>query len=175
MSLVSFTCCVRAVCPASKVVFQQLVRPCGTGSSHQPHCRLMKKHLQKNTQTQTHTHTHTHTSEPQQLLSSRSAGVGWSRKTHHFTPHMEHFPGYKQDKSVESEYFSVFGLTTEPHKMLHFMWLSEFCTSQNITNEPTAVKAVVVKDPPATVMTSTVNLTRMTDDTLNCGFCSCLE
>lgn len=39
------TSCVGAVRPASKVVLQQLVCPCGTGSSHQPHCGLMKEHL----------------------------------------------------------------------------------------------------------------------------------
>lgn len=39
------TSCVGAVRPASEVVLQQLVCPCGTGSSHQPHCGLMKEHL----------------------------------------------------------------------------------------------------------------------------------
>lgn len=37
--------CVGVVCPPSEVVLQQLVCPRGTGSSHQPHCGLMKEHL----------------------------------------------------------------------------------------------------------------------------------
>lgn len=45
----SLTGCVGALCPASEVVLQQLVCPCGTGSGHQPHRGLMKKHLQEKT------------------------------------------------------------------------------------------------------------------------------
>ena len=41
------TGCIGAVCPAPEVVLQQLVCACGTGTSHQPHCGLMKKHLQE--------------------------------------------------------------------------------------------------------------------------------
>lgn len=47
--LCCLTGCVGAVRPSPEVVLQQLVRPCGTGSSHQPHCGLMKKHLWGNT------------------------------------------------------------------------------------------------------------------------------
>lgn len=59
-----FTGCVGVVGPASEVVLQQLVSPCGTGSSHQPHCGLMKKHLQVKT--------HTHTSEPVEYLQQKN-------------------------------------------------------------------------------------------------------
>lgn len=51
MSFLLLTGCVGAVRPASEVVLQQLVCPCGTGSSHQPHCGLMKKHLQETKKT----------------------------------------------------------------------------------------------------------------------------
>lgn len=48
-SSVPLTGCVGTVCPASEVVLQQLVSPCWTGSSHQPHCGLVKKHLAETT------------------------------------------------------------------------------------------------------------------------------
>lgn len=44
---VSLTGCVRVVCSTAEVVLQQLMCSCGTGSSHQSDCGLMKKHLQK--------------------------------------------------------------------------------------------------------------------------------
>lgn len=47
----SLTSCIGAVCPASEVVLQQLVCSCRTGSCHEPHCGLMKKHLKQTKQT----------------------------------------------------------------------------------------------------------------------------
>lgn len=39
------TSCVGTVSPASEVVLQQLVRPCGTSPGHQPHGGLVEEHL----------------------------------------------------------------------------------------------------------------------------------
>lgn len=47
MSFVPLTGRVGVVRPPSEVVLQQLVSPGGTGSGHQPHCGLMKEHLQE--------------------------------------------------------------------------------------------------------------------------------
>lgn len=133
MSLRLLTGCVRVVCSAPEVVLQQLVRPGGTGSSHQPHCGLMKKHLQEKT--------HTHQSCSDCLSSSIYRCLSEScrsRKTlilHNISPHK--LPGiYKRIfHSTMSEYSSVSGLTTEPHKMMQLMWILKSSTSRNITND----------------------------------------
>lgn len=52
------TGCVRAVCSTAEVVLQQLMCSCGTGSSHQSDCGLMKKHLQKQTNKATNPQAH---------------------------------------------------------------------------------------------------------------------
>lgn len=46
----SFTGRVGAVSSAAEVVLQELVGPGGAGSSHEPHCGLMEKHLQRQKQ-----------------------------------------------------------------------------------------------------------------------------
>lgn len=108
---VCLTGCVGAVCPASEVVLQQLVCPCGTGSSHQPHRGLMKKHLQEKT----------YTSVPQWLsLLSISRCLSHVGAENHFTPHTVYHRGYVREisyrrwslscqapHSTMSEYFSV--------------------------------------------------------------------
>lgn len=56
---------------------------------------------------------------------------------------------------------------TEPRKTMQFVGVVH--KSKYNKWPPTNVKAAVVKDPPAAVITTPVNLTTMIDDMLNSG------
>lgn len=59
---------------------------------------------------------------------------------------------------------------THNHKMKQFMWISDCCMRPRSNKwSVTTVKAVVVKDPLGTIMTTPVNLSSMTDDMFSCN------
>lgn len=124
--------------------------PCGTGPSHQPHCGLMKKHLQgikKKTHVRATMIVIIKYFQVFVLVMLKQKNIV---ATHHFTPHTVILLGmYIQEilclqwslscrvpHSTMSEYFSVSGLKTEPHKMSSCgsCSLAQVKTLQMITN-----------------------------------------
>lgn len=165
---VFLTGCVRAVCPASEVVLQQLVSPRGTGSSHQPHCGLMKKHLQEKVK-----HIRARISV---FLGDGGAGKLWTLTSFHCIFTTRHIYTGNTLPSVEpfmqSTEWTFFRCLTASRTMImiKLMWFLGVSHKWKHNKwSPTAVKAAVVQDPQATVMTTPINLISMTDDMLNCG------
>lgn len=137
ISFFSLTSCVGAVCPAAEVVLQQLVCPGGAGSSHQPHCGLMEKHLQE-------AHKYVQVFVSGMFLPTYS--------TRHIHSSVEPYM-----HSLVIEHFPVKGLKQKLIKQ------SSLCGSQSVAQikkqknyHSQFVKAAVVKDPLATLMTTPV-------------------